>query len=436
MRKLNQCAGIPMSARVGLIVLATAVGLMLTVVAVAAPTSPNFDASYKTGPQHARPDDVITYTIVAVNNGDLVQNVVLSDALPGGVVFAPGRCTYVDADYPDYPLNCDSLAPARMWQQNFPPGKHITTTFVVTVTADTPHSRLVNRAYLNWDGGQKEMVFTTTVLSAIPNFKDSYKISNPQEVMMGDVITYTIVAMNTGDTVTDVVLLDDLPGGVEFVLGSCTYDIGPDPQPSSLDLPCNSSFPTESQVWQEDLATGTHITTTFAATVTEDAAQGPLENCAYLNWDIIQKEMCFSTTVKTHIYLPLIMRQWVWWYQYDIYEPNNTRQQAYGPLVSNQVYEAYIWDELDKSDYYSITATSSNTIIVDLWNIPDGCDYDLYLYDTPTGPAPIASSNQYGSVDEHISYPSPTVGTIYYIRVYAYSDFNNQQPYRLKVIYQ
>ena len=48
---------------------------------------------------------------------------------------------------------------------------------------------------------------------------------------------------------------------------------------------------------------------------------------------------------------------------------------------------------------------------------------------------PIASSNQYGSVNEHISYPNLIVGTTYYIRVYPYSG-SSQQPYRLKATYQ
>lgn len=263
---------------------------------------PDFSMSHKTGPLFAKTGDVITYTIVAVSAGGAVQNVVLSDTLPGGVVFVPGSCTYDDGDGI---WNCNSLD--QMWRENFPPGGRITTTFTVTVTPGTLRLPLINHAFLGWADGQQEMVFTTTVLSTAPDFTSSYKHErNPQPVETGDVITYTIVAVNAGDPVTDVVLSDLLPSGVVFVSGSCTYK-----QPGTLYLPCNDDFPAQSQVvWREDLTHSTRITTTFAVTVEAGTLQFPLRNCAYLNWDVVQEEMCSTTTVNSHIYLPLLLRDY------------------------------------------------------------------------------------------------------------------------------
>jgi len=264
-----------------LTVLATAIGLLLALVVVTAQAPPDFDSSYKTGPQYADLDDLIHYTIVAVNTGGPVQNVVLSDSLPSGVQFIPGSCTYV---YDGQSWNCGDLH--QMWQANFASGDRITTTLSVRVTASTAQWPLVNRAYLSWDGDQKEMVFTTTVGTPPPDFSLSYK-TGPHYAKMGDVVAYTIVAVNTGGPVQNVVLSDTLPSLVDFVPGSCRYIYdGQSWVCGGLD-----------QVWQRNFATGDRITTTFAVTVAAGTLQWPLENCAYLSWDGSQEEMCFTTRV-------------------------------------------------------------------------------------------------------------------------------------------
>jgi hypothetical protein len=136
------------------------------------------------------------------------------------------------------------------------------------------------------------------------------------------------------------------------------------------------------------------------------------------------------------VYLPLTLKSWVWWYQYDVYEPNNTRQEAYPIQPAHTYNDAYIWDVSDKTDYYSIEVSNSSVpIVIDLWNIPVGCDYDLYLYDSLTNPAPVESSNQYGNTSEHITYNNPSPGT-YYVRVYLYSGQGSHQPYSLRVTYE
>lgn len=135
------------------------------------------------------------------------------------------------------------------------------------------------------------------------------------------------------------------------------------------------------------------------------------------------------------IYLPLSLRQWVWWYRYDIYEPNDTPAQAWGPLASGQVYEAYIWDTTDRDDYYHFTPSTDADVQVTLTRIPDGCDYDLYVYYYDGQYQLVAYSNQSGNVDENVTF-TPVAGREYYIRVYPYSGSSSQQPYHLKVIYQ
>ena len=131
------------------------------------------------------------------------------------------------------------------------------------------------------------------------NFDSSYK-TGPLFAEAGDVITYTIVAMNSGDPASGVVLSDTVPNGATFIPGSCTYvtQTGSAQACGSLD-----------SMWQEDFATGDRITTTLAVQVIAGSMGWSLENCAYLSWDSSQKEMCFTTTANpASIYLPLVMR--------------------------------------------------------------------------------------------------------------------------------
>jgi hypothetical protein len=139
-----------------------------------------------------------------------------------------------------------------------------------------------------------------------------------------------------------------------------------------------------------------------------------------------------TKVAKWRVYIPLVLRNWVWWYQYDPYEPNDTPP-GYGPLTSGQVITAYIWDSTDRDDYYWFQPSSSSTASISLTSIPSGCDFDLYVYIYSAGGYQlVAWSNKTGNVDESVSF-SVTGNTKYYIRVYPYRGSSSQQPYRLTV---
>lgn len=141
------------------------------------------------------------------------------------------------------------------------------------------------------------------------------------------------------------------------------------------------------------------------------------------------------TQVGQHyVYLPLVMRGWVWWYQFDVYEPNDSLSEAYGPLSSAQVYEAYIWDVTDSGDYYHFTPSTADQVQVTLTNIPAGADYDLYVYDSVQGTW-LVWSDKPGNQDESVSF-TPVAGRKYYILVSPYGgSFDSSQPYYLTVTY-
>jgi hypothetical protein len=64
----------------------------------------------------------------------------------------------------------------------------------------------------------------------------------------------------------------------------------------------------------------------------------------------------------------------------DLYEPNNSFAEAYGPLASGLVYQAYIWPN-DDLDYFYLDVPAANWLDVALENVPGGLTWYLSLYD-------------------------------------------------------
>ena len=135
-----------------------------------------------------------------------------------------------------------------------------------------------------------------------------------------------------------------------------------------------------------------------------------------------------STPAPSFISLPLVIKS----HRTDTYEPNDSQEQAYGPLVSGTTYRSYIWFP-DDDDWYYIEVSALDTISIDL-EVPLVTDYDLYLYDS-RGTNILAKSDSFGNgVAERIEYMPDRTGK-YYIRVYPYEGYSNTESYSLVVIY-
>ncbi len=112
------------------------------------------------------------------------------------------------------------------------------------------------------------------------------------------------------------------------------------------------------------------------------------------------------------------------------YEPNDTIDQAYGPLESGRIYQAYIGSEEDIDVYY-IDVETRAPIIIDLTNINWRSDYDLFLGD-PDGE--VVADSQGTTSSEHIEYDPRTTGT-YHIEVNTYVGYSTQEPYSLVALF-
>lgn len=113
----------------------------------------------------------------------------------------------------------------------------------------------------------------------------------------------------------------------------------------------------------------------------------------------------------------------------DTYEPNDSMNDAFGPLVYGREYRSFIQSEQDV-DYYRFAVDKSGSILTYLENIPEDCNYDLYIYD-PNQKLVAKSTKPENSV-EVISFNTRISGT-YYLKVSSMSGFSLRKRYSLTV---
>lgn len=128
-----------------------------------------------------------------------------------------------------------------------------------------------------------------------------------------------------------------------------------------------------------------------------------------------------------HIYLPLVLRNFF----ISPYEPNNSANEAYGPLQNAHVYYAY---PDDQEDWYYFNLPTVGTITVRVEQFSGGGGrLMVYTENDTTTPVPGGYWSTGGatmSVMPNLSSPGK-----YYIRVYTGSDTNTSTLYRLSVTY-
>jgi hypothetical protein len=126
--------------------------------------------------------------------------------------------------------------------------------------------------------------------------------------------------------------------------------------------------------------------------------------------------------------LPLAVRYYPW---DPYYEPNNFKQDAYGPLASGLDYLAY---PDDTNDYYYLFLTSDKTVDILVSDYePTSDNGDLLIYDE-TNPSPIAQFGEPGFSEMSIDNLELSAGK-YYVRIYTSDDYSDSALYTLRVTY-
>lgn len=177
--------------------------------------------------------DTITYFLNVTNTGNLVADVVVTDTIPTGAVFIPNSVIINGVPQPGSDpstgLNIGSVAP----------GGSVTVTITIQVTVATLPSpqQLTNQAtatftFIPPDG----RVLTGSSLSNILIIPVSspdvsvVKSTTAIDAVVGDLINYVIVVTNLGiSPVNNVIVVDPIPAGSQFVIGSVAVDGTPRP---------------------------------------------------------------------------------------------------------------------------------------------------------------------------------------------------------------
>jgi len=117
----------------------------------------------------------------------------------------------------------------------------------------------------------------------------------------------------------------------------------------------------------------------------------------------------------------------------DLCEPNDSLDQACGPLASGESYDYFIRCTANRDDdFYYVDLETPGTVTLDLTSIPDGTDYSIYLYDE--NKALKCYSDRRDNRDEHATCRLSQAGR-YYIRVFPWKKCHDSDPYRLAVAY-
>jgi hypothetical protein len=185
--------------------------------------------------------------------------------------------------------------------------------------------------------------------------------------------------------------------------------------------------------WQSWLSSVTKTSASFAASVAD--AVYAFRVTAYDRAGNSAQAQTTVTVEAQRIHLPVIYDFWRYWFVYDVYESNDTFADAYGPLKTGHLAPpAYIWDGSDPNDYYYFIPESTAQVLIQLTDIPQNTDYDLYLYDVPQ-PTYLKRSANSGNVDEKITF-FPVPGRKYWVRVYPFEGSSKTKPYNLTVVYR
>ncbi len=169
-------------------------------------------------PDPVLPGDTLTYTVTVSNAGQAdAADVVVTDTLPAGVTFSStSGCAEDPAGVPACSLGTIAAGSSASYTitVSVDPATAGTITNTASVSSSTPDPNPNN----NTDT-EDTFVGTSADLSIT-------KSDNPDPVLPGDTLTYTVTVNNAGpSSATDVVVTDTLPAGVTFASTSgCAED--------------------------------------------------------------------------------------------------------------------------------------------------------------------------------------------------------------------
>ncbi|MFC0213703.1 hypothetical protein ACFFK0_14760 [Paenibacillus chartarius] len=165
--------------------------------------------------------ETITYTLVIANNGTSpITNVNLADPLPAALRFAAGSVTLgginQPAANPQTGIAVGTLAA----------GASATVSFQAAVVSPPDPAQLANTATAAYSSGTFSGISASSTLLT-PVYQPVIavrKSADRSAVAVGETVTYTIVANNSGNIAASATVTDTIPAGTVFVPGSVTVN--------------------------------------------------------------------------------------------------------------------------------------------------------------------------------------------------------------------
>ncbi len=185
---------------------AFAVDIPITLTVTAEPTATaDLSASTKTVSRDTvLVGDLVTYTIQLSNTGGTSATVYYTDTLPPELNWVTGALTGTSVVSAGESISVEIVAQV--------------------VSSPTVGNGVTNTVWIN-DGTTvftREAVITLVSVITPADLSASYKTATPEDVMVGELITYTIYLSNTGGTSATVYYRDFLPAELSLVTGSIT----------------------------------------------------------------------------------------------------------------------------------------------------------------------------------------------------------------------
>lgn len=171
--------------------------------------------------------DTILYTIQVKNTGNVpANNVLVHDGLPAGITLVPGTIMINGITQFNTTLNGGVNIGTVL------PGAISTLKFQVKVGADAP--QLINNTAVVDYGYivnplkppiNNQVISNQVKVKKLTAQLDTVKSADQTVVVVGAIVTYTVVCKNNGDLdLSNVIVRDVLPSGLEFVTSSVSVD--------------------------------------------------------------------------------------------------------------------------------------------------------------------------------------------------------------------
>ncbi|MDG1591917.1 DUF11 domain-containing protein, partial [Bacillus cereus] len=241
--------------------------------------------------------DTITYTTILTNNGNTnATNITFTDLIPDGTTFIPNSVTingstHIELD-PNTGITIGSIAP----------NNSISIAFQVTATSTPNQNPVANSATASYTfiadpnapivsrNVTSNTVFTTINTANILSLKQVDKSFS----RIGDILTYTVVLTNNGNSsAQNVIFTDTVPSVTTFIAN--TFSINGVPQ-SGADPSNGVNIGT--------ITAGTTVTVSFQVTVTSLPTQNPIVNFSSTSYQLVSPpdaETSISNPVSTQI---------------------------------------------------------------------------------------------------------------------------------------